>query len=377
MAAEQMTPYESRQMRRRRCRLMCLYGCLHACRLRDLVINNVAFKPPSRRGYAIDKYGTFLLKKGHGPHTGVSSTLGLYGIDLFHTFLRGARNQRISVIVMRHRPRSGDEEEDDEPRVREDRELIVFSHGNSTDIGYMFTAYVNLCKVHDVDLLAYDYSGYGLSDGSPGERVIYENIEAVYEYARRKLKVLPEHIVLYGNSLGSAPSCYLASMPEKYPIGGLVLDAPLASAIRLQVGHVAYTPKFDAFTNVEYLKTKSLYPTLIIHGTVDSVIPVQQARELAFVVEVRHAELMQKQDEQVTDLTESDDAGRLSPSDYGKRGYIELTRTPEDYLRTWWVPGAGHNNIQVDNMTTYNRNLDIFFKICRRWRNDRKLKMQR
>ena len=41
------------------------------------------------------------------------------------------------------------------------RKTLVFSHGNSTDIGLMFFHFRDLCSKCDVDIFAYEYSGYG------------------------------------------------------------------------------------------------------------------------------------------------------------------------------------------------------------------------
>jgi abhydrolase domain-containing protein 17 len=38
---------------------------------------------------------------------------------------------------------------------------VIFSHGNSTDIGYMIDSYLDLAYNCKINVLAYDYSGYG------------------------------------------------------------------------------------------------------------------------------------------------------------------------------------------------------------------------
>nr|BAN64900.1 conserved hypothetical protein [Babesia bovis] len=354
-----------------KCGVLCLYGCIHVCRLRDAIISKAAFKPPLRPGYTLDDNGNFVLDAKLWPTRVVSNALSTHGIEARHRFIPGRIGKHISAVLIQL---AGDKASNDksEGRYKNDRELVVFSHGNSTDIGYMFPAYVNFCRNQRVDILAYDYSGYGLSDGEPAEKCLYSDIEHVYKYVRSWLKVKPELIILYGNSLGSVPSSYLASMPEKYPIGGLILDAPLSSAIRLQVGYVKKTPRFDAFANIEYLKSKALYPTLVIHGTSDGIIPIEHARDLAFVVEVRHAELMPEGNYTLQfDMESSKESCDDSVPVFSRPG-IELIKQPEDLLRTWWVPGAGHNNIQLDYPEAYVRTIEVFFKLCTTWRINRK-----
>ena len=55
------------------------------------------------------------------------------------------------------------------------------------------------------------FTGYGKSQGTPNEYSCYSDIEAAYHYLLHTRKLLPEQIVLYGRSLGSGPSCYLAA----------------------------------------------------------------------------------------------------------------------------------------------------------------------
>ena len=40
--------------------------------------------------------------------------------------------------------------------------LIIYSHGNASDLGDVFFFAEKLVKEYDVDILAYDYTGYGL-----------------------------------------------------------------------------------------------------------------------------------------------------------------------------------------------------------------------
>ena len=77
--------------------------------------------------------------------------------------------------------------------------------------------------------------GYGKSNGSPTEKNCYADIEAAYRYLLEVRRIPPEQIVLYGRSLGSGPSCYLAAKTarEGRSVGGVILQSPLLSAYRL------------------------------------------------------------------------------------------------------------------------------------------------
>ena len=88
---------------------------------------------------------------------------------------------------------------------------ILFSHGNAEDLGMIYDWFSDLARVLRANVLAYDYSGYGKASGTPSEQNCYGDIEAAFHYLTQVRHVPPEQIVLYGRSLGSGPSCYLAS----------------------------------------------------------------------------------------------------------------------------------------------------------------------
>lgn len=65
-----------------------------------------------------------------------------------------------------------------------------------------------------------EYTGYAYDDNNEcSEQFIYNDIECVYNHMVNNMSISPERIILYGRSLGSGPSCYLA---EKYLVGGYI-----------------------------------------------------------------------------------------------------------------------------------------------------------
>lgn len=167
-------------------------------------------------------------------------------------------------------------------RRRGAKHTILFSHGNAEDLGMMYKRMKDLALVLCVNVMAYDYTGYGLSSveelderddnelvdvhenihqtkGSkilnnnlnvPSENMIYRNIEAAYVYLTQTRGISPRNIILYGRSLGSGPSCYLAAktalMGES--VGGLILHSPFLSIYKV-VADVGMDVKGDMFNN--------------------------------------------------------------------------------------------------------------------------------
>ena len=112
-------------------------------------------------------------------------------------------------------------------RSRTAKLTLIYSHGNATDMGLMFSMYAFMSSELKINVVAYDYTGYGTSmaDGiRPTEKQTYRDIDAVYDWCiTSNLVTNPRsEIVLYGQSVGSGPSCYLASTR---PVAGLILHS--------------------------------------------------------------------------------------------------------------------------------------------------------
>lgn len=161
---------------------------------------------------------------------------------------------------------------------------ILYSHANAEDLGCIYPWCKYLSRQLKVNIFAYDYTGYGLAtdQGKPNESQCYADIDAAYNYLRFRLRIPASRIVLYGRSLGSGPSCYLAAetsvAEDEDTVGGLILHAPFLSVFRI-ILESGCTLLGDQFPNVDYV-TNIHTPTLLIHGKVDKVVPVEHSISL-------------------------------------------------------------------------------------------------
>lgn len=150
---------------------------------------------------------------------------------------------------------------------------LLFSHGNAEDLGNIRWL-MQEWHAMGFAVFAYDYRGYGTSQGNPTEIGAYQDINAAYQYLTQKLKISPAQIIVYGRSVGSGPSVDLAS---REPVAGLILESPFLTAFRV-VTHIPIVP-FDKFANLHKIK-KVQCPVLIMHGSVDQVIPFWHGQQL-------------------------------------------------------------------------------------------------
>ena len=93
-----------------------------------------------------------------------------------------------------------------------------------------------------------DYTGYGKSDGSPHENHVYADIEAAYTYMRTVLNIPWENIILFGRSIGTGPTCHLATIA---PVRAVILQAPLASVFRILFSQLRFSLPGDLFRNID------------------------------------------------------------------------------------------------------------------------------
>lgn len=102
----------------------------------------------------------------------------------------------------------------------------------------------------------------------------YKDLESVLAFAVCNLGYNLNQIILWGYSLGSGPTCEIAS--RFTTIAAVILQAPMASLYHWVDDHAPYQ---DGYAN-----TKKIHSIrgriLIIHGVDDQVIPIRHSELL-------------------------------------------------------------------------------------------------
>ncbi|MCU0566703.1 MAG: alpha/beta hydrolase [Oculatellaceae cyanobacterium Prado106] len=153
------------------------------------------------------------------------------------------------------------------------RYTLLYSHGNAEDLG-LIRPLLKEMRAAGFAVMAYDYRGYGLSQGRPSEAGSYRDIAAVYQYLRETLRVPSEQIVVVGRSLGGAISTHLVA---QQPVAGLVLESTFTKAFRVILPFPIFP--FEKFPSIDRLKSIRC-PLLMIHGTDDRTIPLWHGQAL-------------------------------------------------------------------------------------------------
>ena len=158
---------------------------------------------------------------------------------------------------------------------------LVYFHGNGEDLHDM-PELVHEFSAAGVGVYAVEYPGYGpMNDRSPTEAAVYAAAAAALEHLQRRLDVPVSHTVLVGHSLGSGVA---AEMARRGLAARLVLISPYTSMVDMARQIAPFLParllvrdRYDTQAKARELRL----PALVIHGSLDEVIPVAMGKRVA------------------------------------------------------------------------------------------------
>ena len=158
---------------------------------------------------------------------------------------------------------------------------ILLCHGQTGNVATTTRPeyYADLRTI-GVNILAFDWRGFGTSGGRPSEQGLYRDATAAYEYLRKAQHVPAERIIIFGHSLGTAPAIELAT---RVPAAGLVVEgAPTSVRDRAQELYpllpmrLVAANDFNSLARIGHVKM----PKLFFHATTDRKIPIGHGRRL-------------------------------------------------------------------------------------------------
>ena len=153
---------------------------------------------------------------------------------------------------------------------------LIWSHGNGGNIAGRVDVLLALAA-HGLNVLAYDYRGYGRSGGRPHEAGVYLDAQAAYDSERRR-GVPAARIICFGESLGGAVSIHLASTRSCAGVAVVSSFTSLRDVARHHFGPLALVvgSRFDALARVRDLTV----PILVAHGDRDEIVPFELGEQL-------------------------------------------------------------------------------------------------
>lgn len=187
---------------------------------------------------------------------------------------------------------------------------VIFFHGNAGNIGDRVLSIEWLHRM-GLNVLIFDYRGFGESDGSPNEQGLYKDAQAVWRYLTESRGVPGDQIILFGRSLGGAVAIELATRVSP---AALIVESSFTRLVDVGRIHFPWLPvnwllthRYESVDKVSQITC----PKLFIHGADDELIPIDQGRAL-FAAAAEPKEFME------TPGGHNDSGFTYSP-DYAKR----------------------------------------------------------
>ena len=155
--------------------------------------------------------------------------------------------------------------------------LVVYFGGNAEEVSG---------QVLDADALApwslaaFNYRGYGLSEGRPSEAALVADALVAYDRFAVREDVDPARIVVFGRSLGGGVAVQLAAARS---VRGVVLVSPFDSLKSVGRRHYPFVPvslllrhPFDSVARAPDIEA----PLLVLAGERDRIVPSTHSKRL-------------------------------------------------------------------------------------------------
>jgi len=160
---------------------------------------------------------------------------------------------------------------------------VLFFHGN----GEVVSDYDQVSPFYHerkMNLAVADYRGYGASTGTPTLTDLVQDAHAIFKEVRGELsrRNLRKDLWVMGRSLGSISGLELAYHYQK-EMEGLIIESGFPSVVRImfRLGIPALVTGLERIDQECLERVKEIFlPTLIIHGERDSLVPLENAKEI-------------------------------------------------------------------------------------------------
>lgn len=163
------------------------------------------------------------------------------------------------------------------PRGEVPAPLVIYFGGNAENVSWTLAA---ADWPADWALAAFNYRGYGDSEGRPSERALVADALAIHDALAVRADVDAAWIVGVGRSLGSAVAVALA---RQRGLAGVLLVSPFDSFVALGRHHYPWLPvgmllrhRFDCLETARATRT----PAHVIVAGADTIVPPQRSRAL-------------------------------------------------------------------------------------------------
>ncbi len=157
---------------------------------------------------------------------------------------------------------------------------LIFAHGNGETLGFMGEELVEIRERWNVNVVAFDFRGYGKTGGLASENAILTDSLAVAKWVESNPRLADQKRVAMGRSLGGAAAIEIAT---KTKVDGMILDRTFSSIVDVAADRYPIFPirwvMRNQFRSIEKLPRYN-EPLLQMHGDVDELIPYRFGKKL-------------------------------------------------------------------------------------------------
>lgn len=157
---------------------------------------------------------------------------------------------------------------------------VLLFHGAKENVGTVCEEICVLREKLNANVFAFDYRGFGKSEGFPSEQGLIEDGHAAMEKLNELSGTQAEQVVIIGRSLGGGAASRVA-----IDVGtkGLVLHSTYAALDDLCASKLPFVPVRpllrNRFRTIDWIADYKA-PVLFAHGTEDSLIPIANSEKL-------------------------------------------------------------------------------------------------
>jgi fermentation-respiration switch protein FrsA (DUF1100 family) len=157
---------------------------------------------------------------------------------------------------------------------------VLHMHGNADSaFSAVQVRHCEQLRAWGLNVLSFDYRGFGHSSGAASEQHMYEDAESAYQALIRR-GISPAHIILWGHSLGSAPAVELAT---RRSAAALVIFGAFTSIPDVAAATYPYIPvRWVAGIHMDSLQRipNVHIPVIVVHSVHDTLVPYQEGVSL-------------------------------------------------------------------------------------------------
>lgn len=159
------------------------------------------------------------------------------------------------------------------------KNVVLFLHSNMGNMSHYLET-MQTFQAYGLNVMVFDYRGFGQSGGRPSEDGTYLDAEAAWDYLVNAKKFSPGEIVICGRSLGGSIASRLA---RDHTPAALIIESAFTSFPDLAADYYPYLPvriiskfNYPTLENIRHVNC----PVLVVHSRQDEIVPFEHGQKI-------------------------------------------------------------------------------------------------